>query len=768
MSATLTPFFSPTQIPGCFLWMDAADSTTISLSGSNVTAWRDKSPSPIPLTLTGTPTYSSNAVRFTGSQNFVNSAISFNMATMTMFLVGYSAAGIVGSGGFVSLVPIANGVDWNQNNAITYNFDPTTLGQLYTTYNFNATGTNNVYLSSTNPILFCHVQNNTSYTLYGSGSNFATRTFSAPGVTTGISIGARYQSGNGTANHYYYGPMNEILLYSQALSDTQRQQIEGYLAWKWNVVSGLPANHPYKTTPVFSAGYPPFTIQRTSVPVPVFAPTQISGCQLWLDAADPTGTGTPPTNGTPVNTWVDKSGTAKNGVAGGTSVPTYSNQSIRYDGNGYYDTPYSAVPVNETLFVVFRWASITSAQGIISGLQLQQRICYVDPTISRWFYVGGIGAWGVWSTSALTSNVDYLGEFTWGSGSLAVSLYLNGSSLSTTSVNSPSVFSGTPTVSRVGGGFNGAMYEMIGYDSVLSTAQRQQVEGYLAWKWGLVSSLPNGHPYKTPPIAPFSYAVRQTVLSKFNPLSITGCSLWLDAADTSPSSLSLTGTTVNTWFDKSGNGNNSTSAIGSPQLNLNAVNGRSAVRTQPGKYFYFEPLATPANTTQVSAFAVATMNAAGNAFGRLVSFANTSNGTTNNDFSAVGNFIFCRDNLNAGMSVYRNSASIAMTVSYSTAFLMDVVFDGTTMNPFMNGSSNTVIASSGTFTFNRLGVGVNINTKENPVDVFDGLVCEVVLYYSALSTLQRQQVEGYLAWKWGLVGNLPGNHPFKLYPPPPQ
>ena len=29
----------------------------------------------------------------------------------------------------------------------------------------------------------------------------------------------------------------------------------------------------------------------------------------------------------------------------------------------------------------------------------------------------------------------------------------------------------------------------------------------------------------------------------------------------------------------------------------------------------------------------------------------------------------------------------------------------------------------------------------------------------------RQKIEGYLAWKWGLVANLPASHPYKLKPP---
>jgi hypothetical protein len=36
---------------------------------------------------------------------------------------------------------------------------------------------------------------------------------------------------------------------------------------------------------------------------------------------------------------------------------------------------------------------------------------------------------------------------------------------------------------------------MIVYTSPLTTSQRQQVEGYLAWKWGLQTNLPSTHPY---------------------------------------------------------------------------------------------------------------------------------------------------------------------------------------------------------------------------------------------------------------------------------
>jgi len=44
---------------------------------------------------------------------------------------------------------------------------------------------------------------------------------------------------------------------------------------------------------------------------------------------------------------------------------------------------------------------------------------------------------------------------------------------------------------------NGTIAETLAYSTALSTADRQLVEGYLAWKWGTVSSLPGDHPYKS-------------------------------------------------------------------------------------------------------------------------------------------------------------------------------------------------------------------------------------------------------------------------------
>jgi hypothetical protein len=43
--------------------------------------------------------------------------------------------------------------------------------------------------------------------------------------------------------------------------------------------------------------------------------------------------------------------------------------------------------------------------------------------------------------------------------------------------------------------FVGNINEVLMFDSTLSTANRQLIEGYLAWKWGIQTLLPNTHPY---------------------------------------------------------------------------------------------------------------------------------------------------------------------------------------------------------------------------------------------------------------------------------
>jgi hypothetical protein len=68
-----------------------------------------------------------------------------------------------------------------------------------------------------------------------------------------------------------FGPiaMRELIVGDRALSDAERAEIEGYLAWKWGTDAKLPLQHPYASTPAQA----------------VWNPAQLGNAlELWLDA----------------------------------------------------------------------------------------------------------------------------------------------------------------------------------------------------------------------------------------------------------------------------------------------------------------------------------------------------------------------------------------------------------------------------------------------------------------------------------------------------
>jgi hypothetical protein len=53
----------------------------------------------------------------------------------------------------------------------------------------------------------------------------------------------------GNLSRTFWGHFAEVLVYEEVLTTTQIEDIEGYLAWKWDFVSELPPTHPYKSSP---------------------------------------------------------------------------------------------------------------------------------------------------------------------------------------------------------------------------------------------------------------------------------------------------------------------------------------------------------------------------------------------------------------------------------------------------------------------------------------------------------------------------------------
>lgn len=88
-------------------------------------------------------------------------------------------------------------------------------------------------------------------------------------------------------------------------------------------------------------------------------------------------------------------------------------------------------------------------------------------------------------------------------------------------------------------------------------------------------------------------------------------------------------------------------------------------------------------------------------------------------------------------------------------------------NDFTAHLDGTSLFSTATNTVgvNGTGVGTRSIGVNKAGDALNGTLGELVIFNAALSQTDREKMEGYLAWKWGLVANLPGGHPYKSAPP---
>ena len=252
------------------------------------------------------------------------------------------------------------------------------------------------------------------------------------------------------------------------------------------------------------------------------------------------------------------------------------------------------------------------------------------------------------------------------------------------------------------------------------------------------------------------------VQNSFLPTQISGCQLWLDAAD--PSVVIKSGTTVTAWNDKSGNGNNGT-ASGSPVLLANSLNG-----SYPSIYFNGSSSiagATVVSGTTLTAFCILqTTDANLNTNGRLLSLSTPGQNDYNTNLTASA---FIQVNPTYIGTSRGGIGSIVYDVPVGTSALVATIFDGNTSNTFYGNGSSVVTATAAgwnqSFSITTYCIGNAINPNGA---WYKGRIGEIILYSTALTNPQRQQVEGYLAWKWGLQVNLPQTHPYKLFPPPPS
>jgi len=224
---------------------------------------------------------------------------------------------------------------------------------------------------------------------------------------------------------------------------------------------------------------------RGAALIDTFAPTDIAGLQLWLDASDAS---TITESSGSVSQWDDKSGNG-NHVSQGTAAdqPTTGVRTINglnvldTDVGDYLTRDITNIPVPYTVFIV-------------SQLDTTGSLAFVG--------ISGVSVPGSGDSVAIGANSTNFYMFA-GDALLSVPVDTSVHVLTGLVNGASSVLAvdGAETVGDAGTrplsvitvpyhniGANSAIAEVLVYDSALSTADREALEVYLAQKWGITLS----------------------------------------------------------------------------------------------------------------------------------------------------------------------------------------------------------------------------------------------------------------------------------------
>jgi hypothetical protein len=230
--------------------------------------------------------------------------------------------------------------------------------------------------------------------------------------------------------------------------------------------------------------------------------------------------------------------------------------------------------------------------------------------------------------------------------------------------------------------------------------------------------------------------------------------IWIDASDQSTITTDLG--KVSEWRDKSGNNiifSQSTSGL-RPNYVLNYYNNLNTVQFTNGPWMQASYLYS---SDQISFFSVHIRTGGG--YGRLISMASAPG----DDWNTV-NGIALLYGVTAGCALYRNSAAIASTSATNSAWcLVDSERSSGTGQIALNGGT---YVSGTTNPASHLIQRTRIGNDFAAVDSgLAGHIGEQIVITGAVTSLVRQKLQGYLAWKWALQASLPSDHPYKSAAP---
>jgi hypothetical protein len=218
--------------------------------------------------------------------------------------------------------------------------------------------------------------------------------------------------------------------------------------------------------------------------------------------------------------------------------------------------------------------------------------------------------------------------------------------------------------------------------------------------------------------------------SGFNPKTIAGLALWMDASEYNAS--------TGTWADKSGNGRDFSQAIAANRPIVSAVtqNARAILEFDGSN----DQLIQSSNFLQV---ANCTMFAAfkrnGNTFGGVIA-------SSNNADRSPGIII---DSSRGAIRGFNNVSLSAAAAVDSFNITSGTVTNGATVM-FTNGTQISSTAASNTLDTSGTTTAIG-SYRTTQANYLNGYIGEIIVYTRVLTVSERRRVEGYLGKKWGIA-----------------
>jgi len=283
---------------------------------------------------------------------------------------------------------------------------------------------------------------------------------------------------------------------------------------------------------------------------------------------------------------------------------------------------------------------------------------------------------------------------------------------------------------------------------------------------------------------------RNTTFELWTPNELTNIEAWYDGSDSSylydatsgGSTVSSDGQTIRRWEDKSGNSVDLTTGNTTKTLRTTKLNSRNYVDSaSAGLYTAFRKLNTNVgrNTGNLSVIAVAKCDSSGGNKGFYAIYANGSGKKRAHVYFDDVVFKYnsirldsdtqSRTNVNTGffptsVNVLDAGWIISLTTSRFSQQSFRAYINGTnhrddTVTGWTGNSSDTT-----SDVFSILGGDYESQTFHTSIH---GRMAELFVIHDdiAFDDDKREKLEGYLAFKWGLVDKLPVGHTYKNKPP---